>query len=165
MPLLKRQEADQENPDLVLISRFVDFLPKLILYSSVLLAVVFVLFRIHTSAFRIIMAWKDKEIEKLYYAIGEVAEMLGENASLIRYWENQFDILKPKKNAKGDRLFTKSDIEILKIIHHLVKDKGYTLEGAKIQLKTKFEDEKKKFLLVEKLKKIRGFLTELKEQL
>lgn len=111
------------------------------------------------------MAWKDKEIEKLYYAIGEVAEMLGENASLIRYWENQFDILKPKKNAKGDRLFTKSDIEVLKIIHHLVKDKGYTLEGAKIQLKTKFEDEKKKFLLVEKLKKIRGFLTELKEQL
>ena len=111
------------------------------------------------------MAWKDKEIEKLYYAIGEVAEMLGENASLIRYWENQFDILKPKKNAKGDRLFTKGDIEVLKVIHHLVKDKGYTLEGAKIRLKTKFEDEKKKFLLVEKLKKIRGFLTELKEQL
>jgi len=111
------------------------------------------------------MAWKDKEIEKLYYAIGEVAEMLGENASLIRYWENQFDILKPKKNAKGDRLFTKGDIEVLKVIHHLVKDKGYTLEGAKIQLKTKFEDEKKKFLLIEKLQKIRGFLVELKEQL
>jgi DNA-binding transcriptional MerR regulator len=111
------------------------------------------------------MGWKDKEIEKLYYAIGEVAEMLGENASLIRYWENQFDILKPKKNAKGDRLFTKGDIEVLKVIHHLVKDKGYTLEGAKIQLKTKFEDEKKKFLLIEKLQKIRGFLVELKEQL
>lgn len=111
------------------------------------------------------MAWKDKEIEKLYYAIGEVAEMLGENASLIRYWENQFDILKPKKNAKGDRLFTKADIEILKIIHHLVRQKGYTLEGAKTQLKARFEEEKKKFLLVEKLQKLRGFLVALKEEL
>lgn len=111
------------------------------------------------------MAWKDKEIEKLYYPIGEVAEMLDVNASLLRYWENQFDILKPKKNAKGDRFFTKEDIEILKLIYHLVREKGYTLEGAKAQLKSKFEEEKKKFLLIEKLNKLKGFLTELKEQL
>lgn len=111
------------------------------------------------------MAWKDKEIEKLYYSIGEVAEMLDVNASLLRYWENQFDILKPKKNGKGDRLFTKHDIEILKVIYHLVKEKGYTLDGAKIQLKSKFEEEKKKFLLVDKLKKVRGFLADMKDQL
>ena len=111
------------------------------------------------------MAWIEKEIEKLYYSIGEVAEMLDVNASLLRYWENQFDILKPKKNAKGDRFFTKEDIETLKIIYHLVREKGYTLDGAKTQLKSKFEEEKKKFLLIDKLKKVRGFLVEMKEQL
>ncbi|MFN8323054.1 MAG: MerR family transcriptional regulator [Chitinophagales bacterium] len=111
------------------------------------------------------MAWKEKEIEKLYYSIGEVAEMLHVNASLIRYWEKEFDTLNPKKNSKGDRLFTKDDIEKLKIIYHLVRDKGYTLEGAKLQLKSKFEDTRKKFLLIEKLKKVREFLVEIKEQL
>ena len=111
------------------------------------------------------MAWKEKEIEKLYYGIGEVAEMLNVNASLIRYWEKEFDTLKPKKNSKGDRLFTKDDIEKLKIIYHLVRDKGYTLEGAKLQLKSKFEDTRKKFLIIEKLKKVREFLVEIKEQL
>ncbi len=111
------------------------------------------------------MAWKEKEIEKLYYGIGEVAEMLNVNASLIRYWEKEFDSLNPKKNSKGDRLFTKDDIEKLKIIYHLVRDKGYTLEGAKLQLKSKFEDTRKKFLLIEKLKKVREFLVEIKEQL
>ncbi len=111
------------------------------------------------------MAWKEKEIEKLYYGIGEVAEMLNVNASLIRYWEKEFDTLNPKKNSKGDRLFTKDDIEKLKIIYHLVRDKGYTLEGAKLQLKSKFEDTRKKFLLIEKLKKVREFLVEIKEQL
>jgi len=111
------------------------------------------------------MAWKEKEIEKMYYSIGEVAEMLEVNASLLRYWEGQFDILKPKKNAKGDRLFTKEDIENLKLIYHLVREKGYTLEGAKAQLKSKFEEEKKKFLLIEKLQKLREFLVEIKDQL
>lgn len=111
------------------------------------------------------MAWKEKEIEKLYYSIGEVAEILNVNASLIRYWEGQFDILKPKKNAKGDRFFTKEDIETLKVIYHLVRDKGYTLEGAKTQLKSNLAEERKKFLLIEKLQRLRGFLVEIKEQL
>ncbi len=111
------------------------------------------------------MAWKEKEIEKLYYSIGEVATMLEVNASLIRYWETQFDILKPRKNGKGDRFFTKDDIATLRLIYHLVRDKGYTLEGAKVQLKSKLEEEKKKFQLVERLKKVRGFLVEMKEQL
>ncbi len=111
------------------------------------------------------MAYKEKEIEKLYYAIGEVAEMMQVNASLLRYWEKEFDVLKPKKNAKGDRLFTKSDIEKIKLIHHLVKEKGYTLEGAKLRLKTNPENEEKKLKLIEKLKKVKGFLLELKEEL
>ena len=111
------------------------------------------------------MAWKDKEIEKLYYTIGEVAELLNVNTSLIRYWEKEFDIIKPRKNAKGDRSFTKEDIEKLKIIFHLVRDKGYTIEGAKTQLKTKFSREEKNFRVIEKLKEVKEFLVQLKEQL
>jgi DNA-binding transcriptional MerR regulator len=111
------------------------------------------------------VAYKEKEIEKLYYSIGEVAEMLQVNTSLIRYWEKEFDILKPKKNAKGDRFFTKEDIEKIRLIYRLVKDKGYTLDGAKTQLKSKYEEEQKKLRITEKLKKVRGFLVELREQL
>lgn len=111
------------------------------------------------------MPYKEKEIEKLYYSIGEVAEMLKVNASLLRYWEKEFDILKPKKNTKGDRFFTKEDIEKIKLIHHLVREKGFTLEGAKVQLKSKFEDTEKKFKLIEKLQKVKGFLITLREEL
>jgi DNA-binding transcriptional MerR regulator len=111
------------------------------------------------------MGYKEKEIEKLYYSIGEVAEMLEVNTSLLRYWEKEFEILKPKKNGKGDRFFTKADIDDIKLIYHLVKDKGYTLDGAKSRLKTDLELTQKKFKLIEKLKKVRGFLEELKEQI
>jgi DNA-binding transcriptional MerR regulator len=111
------------------------------------------------------MPYKEKEIEKLYYSIGEVADMLNVNASLLRYWEKEFDILKPKKNAKGDRFFTKGDIEKIKLIYHLVKEKGYTLEGAKVRLKSNAEQEEKKYKLIEKLRKVRKFLDDLKEQL
>ncbi|MRI64068.1 MerR family transcriptional regulator [Ornithobacterium rhinotracheale] len=75
--------------------------------------------------------------DKLYYKISEVAEAFNVNASLLRFWEKEFDILKPKKNRKGNRYFTPEDIENLKIIYHLVKEKGYTLEGAKIALQEK----------------------------
>ena len=111
------------------------------------------------------MAYKEKEIEKLYYSIGEVADMLGVNTSLLRYWEKEFDILKPRKNLKGDRFFTKDDIGKIKLIYHLVRERGYTLEGAKSQLKSKYEDEKKKLRIIEKLKEVRGFLVELKDTL
>ena len=73
--------------------------------------------------------------EKLYYNIGEVAKAFKVNPSLIRFWDKEFDILKPKKNAKGNRKFRQEDIENLKLIYHLVKEKGYTLEGAKSHLK------------------------------
>src|SRR5258708_695131 len=111
------------------------------------------------------MAYKEKEVEKLYYSIGEVADMLNVNTSLLRYWEKEFEVLKPKKTAKGDRLFTKKDIEKIKLIFHLVREKGFTIEGARVQLKSKFEDSQKKFRINEKLQKIRGFLVELKDQL
>lgn len=110
------------------------------------------------------MAWKEREIEKLYYTIGEVAVMLDVNTSLLRYWEKEFDVLKPKKNTKGDRFFTKDDIEKIKLIYHLVREKGYTLDGAKARLKTDIELTQKKFRIIERLKKVRGFLEELKEQ-
>lgn len=111
------------------------------------------------------MAWKEKEIEKLYYTIGEVAVMLDVNTSLLRYWEKEFDVLKPKKNTKGDRFFTKDDIEKIKLIYHLVREKGYTLDGAKTRLKTDIELTQKKFRIIERLKKVKGFLEELKEQI
>ena len=78
-----------------------------------------------------------ENLNKLYYSIGEVAEMYGVNTSLIRFWEKEFDIIQPKKNKKGNRLFTIKDIENFNRIHHLVKEKGYTLEGAKNELKRK----------------------------
>ena len=73
--------------------------------------------------------------EKRYYGIGEVAKAFNVNTSLIRFWEKEFDILKPKKNAKGNRKFTPEDIKNLKLIYHLVKERGFTLDGAKIHLK------------------------------
>jgi DNA-binding transcriptional MerR regulator len=75
--------------------------------------------------------------EKQYYSIGEVAKMFNLSISNIRFWEQEFDILKPKKNKKGDRFFTKQDIENLKVIHHLLKEKGYTIEGARKKLSKK----------------------------
>ncbi|MCK0203432.1 MerR family transcriptional regulator [Ornithobacterium rhinotracheale] len=92
--------------------------------------------------------------EKLYYKISEVAEAFNVNASLLRFWEKEFDILKPKKNRKGNRYFTPEDIQNLKIIYHLVKEKGYTLEGAKIALqnKEKVEEDTSIIFRLEKIK-------------
>ncbi|MBX7050572.1 MAG: MerR family transcriptional regulator [Flavobacteriales bacterium] len=78
---------------------------------------------------------KSYEIEKLYFSIGEVAEMFDVNTSLIRFWEKEFPQLHPKKNTRGNRVYSKKDIELFKKIHHLVKEKGYTLDGAKNALR------------------------------
>ena len=107
----------------------------------------------------------DKEPERLFYPIGEVAEMFNVNTSLIRFWEKEFDILKPKKNKKGNRLFTPEDVAHLKTIFHLVREKGYTLDGAKKVLEVKQEQIEKEIALRNSLLKLRGFLEELKEQL
>ncbi len=82
------------------------------------------------------MPYKEKEITKLYYSIGEVASMFGVNTSLIRFWEKEFDIIKPNKTKKGNRLFSAEDIENFKKIFILVKGEGYTLQGAKEKLKS-----------------------------
>jgi DNA-binding transcriptional MerR regulator len=102
--------------------------------------------------------------EKSYYSIGSVSEMFKVNASLIRFWENEFDILKPKKNAKGDRFFRPEDVKNLRLIYHLLRERKYTIEGAKDFLKNhKKADEK--FATIESLKKLRSFLIELKTSL
>ena len=106
-----------------------------------------------------------KDPEKLFYQIGEVANELGVNVSLIRFWEKEFDIIKPKKNKKGNRLFSKKDFDNLKTIYFLVKEKGYTLDGAKKKIKENKNDHTDHLSIVRKLKDIRKFLVELKEQL
>lgn len=102
--------------------------------------------------------------QKLYYSIGDVAAMFHENTSLIRYWENEFSILKPKKNKKGDRFFRPEDIKNLKMIYHLLRERKYTIEGAKEFLKNnKAAGEKHE--MIESLEKIKLFLIELKNNL
>jgi DNA-binding transcriptional MerR regulator len=111
------------------------------------------------------MPYREKEIEKLYYSIGEVSKMFDVNASLIRFWEKEFDIIKPKKNKKGNRLFTKEDVENFRIIFHLVKERGYTLQGAKDKLKDNKNDVAETVEMVKKLENVKAFLLELKKSL
>ena len=103
--------------------------------------------------------------DKRYYSIGEVAKAFNVNASLIRFWEKEFDIIKPKKNAKGNRKFTPEDIKNLKFIYHLVKERGFTLEGAKIHLKEEKKKSLEKFEIIEKLESIKAQLIKIKTQL
>ncbi len=116
-----------------------------------------------TKLEKIIVAYKEFDIHKIYYSIGEVAEIFDVNTSLIRFWEKEFSIIKPKKNKKGNRLFTKKDIENFKIIYHLVKEKGFTLDGAKNELKSNKEALKDKFEVINKLKFIRESLLSMKK--
>ena len=103
--------------------------------------------------------------EKRYYSIGEVAAAFKVNTSLIRFWEKEFDAIKPKKNAKGNRMFTPEDIKNLELIYHLVKERGFTLEGAKIHLKEEKKKTLNNFEIIRKLEKIKATLTNLKNQL
>ena len=107
------------------------------------------------------MPYKEVKVEKLYYTIGEVAKMFEVNTSLIRYWEKEFDIIKPKKNKKGNRLFTQKDIDNFHIIYHLVKEKGMTLKGAKKKMKENKEDTEHNFEIIRSLEQIREMLTDL----
>ncbi|MFC2125952.1 MerR family transcriptional regulator [Bacteroidota bacterium] len=111
------------------------------------------------------MPYKEKVIEKKYFTIGEVAEQLDVATSLIRFWESEFEIIKPKKNRKGNRQFTREDIENVKLIYHLVKERGYTLQGAKDLLKNNTSSVKDNMDMIDSLKKVRKFLIELKNQL
>jgi DNA-binding transcriptional MerR regulator len=103
--------------------------------------------------------------EKRYYGIGEVAKAFNVNTSLIRFWEKEFDALKPKKNAKGNRKFTPDDIKNLKLIYHLVKERGFTLEGAKTHLKEEKQKTLNNFEIISKLEDVKAQLIKIKEQL
>lgn len=103
--------------------------------------------------------------EKLYYGIGEVAKAFDVNTSLIRFWEKEFDVLQPKKNAKGNRKFTPDDIKNLEFIYHLVKERGFTLEGAKIHLKENKQKTLNNFEIIRKLERVKTELLKIKQQL
>lgn len=103
--------------------------------------------------------------KKIYYTMGEVAEMFDVNPSLIRFWEQKFDILKPHKNKKGNRLFTPEDVDNLKLIYHLVKEKGMTLSGAQKRLKENREGLERNLEVIEKLQGIRALLLEIRQEL
>jgi len=109
--------------------------------------------------------YKEPTIEKIYYTIGEVAEMFKVNTSLIRFWEKSFDIIKPFKNKKGNRVFTKQDIDNFHIIYHLVKERGMTLKGAQDKLKENKEDTINNAEVIQKLKEIKDLLLKLKEDM
>lgn len=119
------------------------------------------------------MPYKETDTVKIYYTIGEVSELFNVNTSLIRFWEKEFDVLKPKKNKKGNRLFTAEDIDNFKVIFNLVKEQGLTLEGAKKYMKDnrkavkhELKSEKSQFSEIEnKLKIIKNGLLAIKENL
>lgn len=111
------------------------------------------------------MLKRDRQIEKVYFPIGQVAEMFGVNTSLIRYWEKEFDIIKPFRNKKGNRLFTPKDVDNFHVIFHLVKERGFTLQGAREKLRMNKQDTFDTVEIVKSLQQIKNFLVEIKENL
>jgi DNA-binding transcriptional MerR regulator len=103
--------------------------------------------------------------EKRYYTIGELAKAMEVNTSLIRFWEKEFDVLQPKKNAKGNRKFTAEDVKNLKLIYHLVKERGFTLDGAKTHLKDRKKEDNSNVDIIQKLESVRAELLKIKGQL
>lgn len=104
------------------------------------------------------------QIEKKFYTIGEVAEMIGEATSLIRFWEKEFTALKPHKTDRGTRKYSAKDIELIKYIHYLVKQKGYTLDGAKEALR-KDQHAVSRAEVIAKLNDVKSFLIQLKQNI
>ncbi|HUU99544.1 MAG TPA: MerR family transcriptional regulator [Bacteroidales bacterium] len=111
------------------------------------------------------MPYYEKKVEKLYYSIGEISRMLNVPISTVRFWENEFDVLKPMKNKKGNRMFTPSDVKNLKIIHHLVKEEGMTLSGVKKKLNGKWDETDYKFEINESLQKIKTILLDIRDNI
>jgi len=111
------------------------------------------------------MPYKEKIIEKRYFSIGEVAEKFGVATSLIRFWEGEFSNIRPKKNRKGNRQFTKNDVENIRIVYHLVKERGFTLNGAKEMLKNDGDDLQDKIKMIDSLSKVKSFLVEMRNEL
>lgn len=111
------------------------------------------------------MPYKEPNIEKVFYSIGEVAEMFSLPASTLRYWEQEFSILKPKRNKKGTRYFTKKDIDNLHLIYQLVKERGMTLKGAKLKIKENKDDLDQNVQVVKKLQDIRELLIRIRDEI
>jgi len=111
------------------------------------------------------MPLKEKTIERIYWTIGEVADQLGVNTSLLRYWEKEFGMLRPKRTGKGDRLYTKEDIAKVKDIQHLLKDQGYTIQGAKDRLRVKVSANDREQEIQERLLAVREALIQLRAEL
>lgn len=107
----------------------------------------------------------DTTPDKVFYSIGEVAELFDVNASLIRFWEKEFDILKPQKNKKGNRLFTPADVENIKLIYYLVKERGFTIDGARKRLKGSKDETELVITTVEKLRSLKAQLQAIKAKL
>ena len=107
----------------------------------------------------------DSQTEKIYYTIGETAKILNVPVSTVRYWENEFTILKPQKNKKGNRLFTQQDLKNLRIIHRLIKEEGMTLSGVKKRMSGKPDETNQKFEIAESLKKIKSMLLEIRDNI
>jgi len=111
------------------------------------------------------MPYKERDISKMYYSMGEVSKLFDVNQSLIRFYEKEFDILQPKKNKKGNRYFTPEDVENLKIILNLIRDKGYTLNGAKEHLKNNMAVSRDSQRVINSLENLKTFLLEVRDQL
>lgn len=111
------------------------------------------------------MTYHNQGVQKTYYSIGEVAKMFQVSTSLIRFWEGEFAILKPRKNSKGNRLFTRKDVDNLHLIYHLVKERGYTLEGAKRKLRENKDETNNDLEMLKTLKRLRTFLVDLRDGL
>jgi DNA-binding transcriptional MerR regulator len=111
------------------------------------------------------MSAEPQKPEKLFYSIGEVARMFNVNTSLIRFWEKEFDIIKPKKNKKGNRLFTQADVDNFHVIYNLAKERGYTLDGIKRKLKKNREETLSNAEVIKSLKDIKQFLQDIRNNL
>lgn len=106
----------------------------------------------------------NQPLDKRYYTIGEVADMFKVSKSLIRFWENEFDFLRPHKNSKGDRRFTPKNIRQFELIHELVKERGFTLDGAKLEIKRQQKFQKKKAQVINGLTEVKAFLEQLRDR-
>ena len=111
------------------------------------------------------MPYKEFKIEKVFFSIGEVAEMFDLPTSTLRYWEQEFQILKPKRNRKGTRYYTKRDIENLRLIYHLVKERGLTLKGAKLKIRENRDELDGTQLVVRQLQHIRSLLVRIRDEM
>ena len=111
------------------------------------------------------MTYKKPKIEKVFFSIGEVADLVGVTPSSIRYWESNFDELTPKKSSKGTRLFSKNDIEVLKLIHHLIKERGMTLKGAQRKLKDNRQETINTWEIMKRLQKVKSELIAIRDEM